>query len=111
MQTRVETINTPGNNAAEGAANNLNRAVTISIADLQAIQQRIADLEETAQQNRGRRRLSKSETSYKLAPKRFNLKGKAMDKYWEENHQKLDKFIRQCEQNFASTEILGTKHA
>ncbi len=34
--------NTPGNNAAERAANNLNLAVTISITDLQAIKQRIA---------------------------------------------------------------------
>ncbi len=73
--------NTPGNNAAEGAANNPNPAVTISVADLQAIQQRIADLEEAAQRNPCRRRRSESEPDYERAPKRSNLKGKAPDEY------------------------------
>ncbi len=48
--------NTPENNAAEDVANNPNPAVTISVVGLQAIQQRIADLEEASQRNPRRRR-------------------------------------------------------
>ena len=73
--------------------------VPISVADFQAFQQRIADLE-AAQQNTRRRRRSDSESDNERAPKRLNLKGKAPNEYWGENHQKLDVFIRQCEQNF-----------
>ncbi len=73
--------NTLGNKAAESAANNPNPAVIISVADLQAIQQRIADLEKAVQQNSLRRRRSKSESDYERALKHSNLKGKTFDKY------------------------------
>lgn len=89
--------NTAENDAADNPAPN--PVVTLSVADLQAIQQRIADLE-AAQQNSRRRRRSDSESDHERAPKRSNLKGKAPDEYWGETHQKLDAFIRQCEQNF-----------
>ena len=71
----------------------------MSVADLQAIQQTSADLE-AAQQNTRRRRRSDSESDHERAPKRSNHKGKDPDEYWGETHQKLDAFIRQCEQNF-----------
>ncbi len=64
--------NTPGNNFAESAANNPNPAVTISVADLQAIKQRIADLEEASQRNPRRRRWSECEPDYERVPKRSN---------------------------------------
>ena len=76
-----------------------NPVVTINVADLQAIQQRIADLE-AAQHNPRRRRRSDSESDHERAPKRTHLKGKSPEEYWGENHQKLDAFIRQCEKNF-----------
>lgn len=93
------------NSSEGGAANNPNPdsapapVVTISAADFQVIQQRIANLE-AAQQNPRRRRRSDSESDEERAPKRSHLKGKTPDEYWGENHQELDMFIRQCEQNF-----------
>ena len=89
-------------NAGEDDAANTpapNPVVTINVADLQAIQQRIADLE-AAQHNPRRRRRSESESDHEPAPKRTHLKGKSPEEYWGENHQKLDAFIRQCEKNF-----------
>lgn len=73
--------NTPRNNGAEGEGNNPNSAITISVTDLQVIQQRIADVEEAAHQNPCHRLRSESEPDYKRAPKRCNLKCKAPDKY------------------------------
>ena len=77
-------IGNDNTNPEGGAAVNLNPAptpiVTITIADLQAIQQKIADLE-AAQYNTYCRRQSNSESDYKRAPKRSNLKKKALDEY------------------------------
>ena len=85
----------------DAAANNPapNPVVTINVADLQAIQQRIADLE-AAQHNPHRRHRSDSECVHEPAPKHTHLKGKSPDEYEGENHQKLDAFIRQCKNNF-----------
>ncbi len=47
MRTSAEAITLLGNNAAEVVAKDLNLTITISVADLHAIQQRIADLEES----------------------------------------------------------------
>ena len=76
-----------------------NPVVTINIVDLQAIQQRIADLQ-AAQHNLRRRRQSNSESDYERAPKRTHLKKKSLEEYWGENHQKLVAFICQYEKNF-----------
>ena len=73
---------------------------TISVEELRAIKQQIADLQAAAQQNLRCRRRSDSESDHEQAPKRSNLKGKAPDEYLGETHQKLDVFIRKCEQNF-----------
>ena len=91
--------NTFANNAADAAADIPAPVVTISATDLQAMQQRIADLE-AAQQNPRRRGRSDSESDNGRAPKRSNLRGKSPDEYWGENHVKLNAFIRQCELNF-----------
>ena len=87
-----------------GAAINPNPApapvATISVEDLRAIKQQIADLQAAAQQNPRRRRRSDSESDHEPAPKRSNLRGKAPVEYWGEDHPKLDAFIQQCEENF-----------
>ncbi len=92
--------NITGNDATEGAANYPNLAVNITVADLQAIQRRIADLKEAVQRNSCFRWRSESEPDYERAPKRPNLKSKAPDEYWRENRQKLDVFICQWKNNF-----------
>lgn len=90
--------NTPEDDVANTATPNL--VVTIKAADSIALQQRPADLEAAAQRNSRRRRQSDSDSDNGRAPKRTNLKGRAPDVYWGENHQKLHTFIRQCELNF-----------
>ena len=97
LQPLIGDFNAPEDNPADIPGPN--PAVTMSVADLQAIQQTSADLE-AAQQNTRRRRRSDSESDHERAPKRSNHKGKDPDEYWGETHQKLDAFIRQCEQNF-----------
>lgn len=92
--------NTSGDNADNNPAPAPAPVVTISATDLLALQQRIAVLEAAAQQNPHRRRRSNSESDHERAPKRSNLEGNPPDVYWGENHQKLDAFIWQCEQNF-----------
>ena len=96
--SEVEDSNVRKNDAA---ANNPapNPVVTINVADLQAIQQRIADLK-AAQHNPRCCRRSESKSDHKLAPKHMYFKGKSPEKYWGENHQKLDAFICQCKKNF-----------
>ena len=64
MQTFAEAITLLGNNAVEGVANDLNLTITISVADLQAIQQRIADLKESTQRNPRRHYLSEPKPDY-----------------------------------------------
>lgn len=100
--------NTSANNAADAAADIPAPVLTTSATDLQAMQQRIADLD-AAQQNPRRRRRSDSESDNERAPKRSNLRGKSPDKYWGENHQKLNAFIRQCELNFVIDECTREK--
>lgn len=106
-KTRSTGLSTPAPTAGDnktndgGAAKDPAPDVTISAADLQAIQQRIADLEAVLQPYTRRRRCrSNSESDYERASKRSNLEGKPPDVYWGENHQKLKAFIWQCEQNF-----------
>lgn len=77
-----------------------NPVFTIKTADSPAIMQPTADLKASTQRNRRRRRQSDSESDDERSPKRSNLEGRAPDVYWGKNHQKLDAFIQQCEQNF-----------
>ncbi len=67
---------TAKNNTIKEAANNPNAAVTISIAYLQFIQQKIAGLKKAAQRNICCWRQSESESNYQRISKRSNLKDK-----------------------------------
>ena len=90
--------NAPENDAANAPAPA--PVVTMSVQELKAIQQQIADLQVAVQQNPRRRRRSDSDADDGPAPKRSNLRGKAPMEYWGEDHPKLDAFIQQCEENF-----------
>ncbi len=79
----LQGYNSCGNNATERVANNPNSTVTISIADLLDIKQRIVDRKKAAQLKFFCRFRSKSEPDSKRTATRSNLKGKVLHKYWK----------------------------
>lgn len=77
----LQGYNSCGNDVTERVANNPNSTVTIRIADLPDIKQRIVDRQKAAQLKLFCRFWSKSEPDTKRTATRSNLKGKVLHKY------------------------------